>query len=42
MCYTVRCEVCGEIIYIEEYSEHIKSCKPELERVELEREVKSL
>jgi len=39
MCYTIKCEACGEVIYIEEYDEHLNSCKPELEKVELDKEV---
>ena len=41
MCFMVRCEVCGELVYAEEYHKHVKSCKPELEKVEVEAKVKA-
>lgn len=35
MCHAVKCEICSKILYFEEYYEHIKSCRPELEKVEV-------
>jgi hypothetical protein len=35
MCHAIKCEICGEVLYFEEYYEHIKNCKPELEKPEI-------
>lgn len=35
MCFLVRCEICGTLMEYEDYCSHGKTCKPELEKVEL-------
>ncbi len=34
MCHAVRCEVCGLLMDYYEYYTHVKTCKPETEKVE--------
>ncbi|MEM2856440.1 MAG: hypothetical protein QW416_04990 [Candidatus Nitrosocaldaceae archaeon] len=40
MCDIIVCEICNRILDAEEYHQHIKECKPELEKVDLKVEVK--